>query len=132
MAELIIVLTIKYQLSLTIYILDLILRKGVLVNLFYFDIFKIALLFVFIFDNFVLVLACMMACIASDTASMASMASSDRSTTPDQFGSNEYDPLLLPLGMFDVEKVFLLIQFSQRYSLSLKKNIHYGLELIFI
>lgn len=34
---------------------------------------------------------------ASDTASMASMASSDRSTTPDQFGSNEYDPLLLPL-----------------------------------
>ncbi|XP_072384831.1 ral GTPase-activating protein subunit beta isoform X2 [Diabrotica undecimpunctata] len=34
---------------------------------------------------------------ASDTASMASMASSDRSTTPDQFGSNDYDPLLLPL-----------------------------------
>ncbi|CAG9856330.1 unnamed protein product [Phyllotreta striolata] len=34
---------------------------------------------------------------ASDTASMASMASSDRSTTPDQFSSNEYDPLFLPL-----------------------------------
>ncbi|KAJ8946712.1 hypothetical protein NQ318_006970, partial [Aromia moschata] len=34
---------------------------------------------------------------ASDTASMASMASSDHSTIPDQFGSADYDPLLLPL-----------------------------------
>ncbi|XP_056640565.1 ral GTPase-activating protein subunit beta isoform X3 [Diorhabda sublineata] len=34
---------------------------------------------------------------ASDTASMVSMASSDRSTTPDQFGFNDNDPLLLPL-----------------------------------
>ncbi|CAG9819469.1 unnamed protein product [Phaedon cochleariae] len=35
---------------------------------------------------------------ASDTASMASMASSDRSTTPDHpYGTIDYDPLLLPL-----------------------------------
>ncbi|XP_018579922.1 ral GTPase-activating protein subunit beta isoform X2 [Anoplophora glabripennis] len=33
---------------------------------------------------------------ASDSASMASMASSDRST-PDQFGPSEYDPLLSPI-----------------------------------
>lgn len=47
------------------------------------------------------VLPCVMACIASDSASMASMASSDRST-PDQFGSTEYDPLLSPIGMLHI------------------------------
>lgn len=42
-----------------------------------------------------------MACIASDSASMASMASSDCST-PDQFGPTEYDPLLSPIGTLHI------------------------------
>lgn len=52
--------------------------------------------------------------IASDTVSMASMASSERSTTPDHFGPNDYDPFLLPLGMF-IHEFSYNFKFVQTY-----------------
>lgn len=81
------------------------------------------------FFAFVCICLIFIAYVASDTASMASMASSERSTTPDQFGTTDLDPLLLPLGRllkdipYLLRKCYIKLQIFE-YSYSVKSTNH--------